>query len=153
MRTQEEIVARLKTLSISEDVLGFRREVLISALDHVHAKPFLRPGVTATEWDAVRETDTLDAARSYYSFALSKIEGHRGISASRSVDKLTEYAWLLGRDDVVDAMAAADFAQYGAPKVKAWAAGFGETWPTETWATRMADGLPCEPGCVMGCST
>lgn len=152
-RTQDEIAARLKTLSIGEDVLGFRSEVLISVLDFEHAAPFLAPDTTGGEWDKIRvRPDAVeDRARDYYAFALTKIEGHRGISASRSVDKLTEYAWLLSRDDVVDAMAAADFPQYGAPKVKAFADGFGEDWPTERWAVRMAEGLPCESGCEMGC--
>lgn len=153
MRTQDEIVARLKTLSVGEDVLGFRSEVLISALDYEHVRPFLKPGVTAEEWDKIGTPphEIEERARDYYAFALGKIRNHRGISASRSVDKLAEYAWVLGRDDVVDAMAAADFAQYGAPQVKAFAAGFGEVWPAERWATRMAAGLPCEVGCVMGC--
>ncbi|WP_433225431.1 hypothetical protein [Actinomadura formosensis] len=153
MRTQDEIVARLTTLSVGEDVLGFRRGVLIAALNFEHARPFLKSDVTPEKWDEirVRPDDIEDRARDYYAFALTKIEGHRGISASRSVDKLGEYAWLLGRDDVVDAMAAADFAQYGAPIVKAFADGFGETWPDEPWAVRMAKGLPCEPDCDMGC--
>lgn len=150
MRTQEEIVARIGDVA-DVDFFGFKLEVLIGALDFEHARPFIKPDVTAAEWDKLRESDTDAAARNYYRFALGKIEGHRGISASRSVDKLTEYAWLLGRDDVVDAMAAADHAQYGAPKAKAFGAGFGEDWPSERWAVRMAEGLPCEPGCEMGC--
>ncbi|WP_301547102.1 hypothetical protein [Micromonospora sp. C95] len=46
---------------------------------------------------------------------------------TRSVDKLGELAWLLGRDDIVAAMDHAGYPMYGAPKVKAFADGFG--WP------------------------
>lgn len=153
MRTQEEIVARIESLGIGEDILGFRREVLLAALDFEHARPFIGPSITAARWGemAVPAAETEQVARAYYSFALGKIEDHRGISASRSVEKLTEYAWLLGRDELVDAMAALDYPQYGAPIVKAWGEAFGEPWPDEPWAVRMAAGLPCEPGCQMGC--
>src|SRR5262249_50912769 len=38
---------------------------------------------------------------SYLAFAFGKAADHRGISAARSVQKLTEYAWLLGVDELV----------------------------------------------------
>ena len=91
------------------------------------------------------------AASRYLDFAIGKIRNHRGISASRSVDKLTEYAWLLGRDDVVTAMEAADYPQYGAPKVKAFAEGMGWEWPSTPDLARMSQGLPCEDTCADGC--
>lgn len=84
-------------------------------------------------------------------FALGKILNHRGISASRSVDQLTEYAWLLGRDDVVQAMQDAAYPQYGAPKVKAFGEGLGLEWPGTEPMRRMADGLPCSDDCWQGC--
>lgn len=153
-RTQAEILARIDEAA-DDDWLGFRRDVLISALDHEHAIPFLKEGVTAEQWNADNEggrfADVEQSARDYYTFALGKIRGHRGISASRSVEKLTEFAWLLCRDDVITAMEEADYTNYGAPKVKAFAAGFGLDWPNEPDMERMAAGLPCEPGCGMGC--
>jgi hypothetical protein len=149
-RTQDEIVARIEDAT-DEDMFGFRREVLVDALDFEHAKPFLIAGATAEEWEEARVDDFDAAARSYYTFALEKIEGHRGISANRSVEKLTEFAWLLGRDDVVAAMEAAEYPQYGAPKVAAFAAGFGLDWPTDPAMVRMASGRPCEDNCYDGC--
>lgn len=153
MRTQDEIVARIREVQ-EDDWLGFRQEVLLAALDFEHARPFVRPDVTAAQWEemAVPADRAEQVARDYYRFALSKIRGHRGISASRSVEKLTEYAWLLGRDDALAAVEAADYALYGAPKVKAWGEAFGEEWPDEPWAVRMGAGLPCTDECFEGCS-
>ena len=149
-RTQDEIVARIKAVE-ADDYFGFRRDVLVHALDFEHAREFLQPDATAMEWAEAAETDALGGAKAYYGFALGKIRDHRGISASRSVGKLGEYAWLLGRDDVVAAMQAADYAQYGAPKVKAFGEGLGLPWPDEPEMVRMAAGDPCEPECAMGC--
>ena len=151
-RTQDEIVERMRGLDPVTDFLNWRREVLIGALDFEHAKEFLSPEATAEEWkDAPDAADVRAEADAYYTFALGKIRDHRGISAERSVLKLTEYAWLLGRDDVVAAMDAAEYEQYGAPKVKAFAAGMGLEWPGEPGLTRMAAGQPCRPGCGEGC--
>jgi len=146
-RSQDEIVARIN--AIEDDMFGFRSDVLVSALDFAHAAPFLKDGTTEAEWDG--EHDAAFAAHEYLTFAVGKILDHRGISASRSVDKLGEYAWLLGRDDVVAAMDAADYPQYGAPKVRAFAVGMDWSWPDDPDLARMAAGEPCEPGCVEGC--
>lgn len=150
VRTQHEIVERIRRLK--DDFLGFRFEVLIAALDFEHAKPWLKPDVTAEQWETPDTYDELlEGAVEYYEFALGKIEDHRGISASRSVEKLGEYAWLLNRDDVVTAMDAAAYEPYGAPKVKAFADGFGLPWPAGDLFARMAAGEPCEPDCAAGC--
>lgn len=150
-RTQDEIVARVRAVAAG-DILGFQREVLVDALDIEHAREFLKPDVTADDWGAVPTAEGLLAdAREYYTFALGKIRNHRGISASRSVAKLAEFAWLLGRDDVFTAMDSAGYEQYGAPKVKAFGEGFELAWPDEPGMNRMAAGEPCEPGCDEGC--
>lgn len=157
-RTQQEITTRIDDLTgvirphwLGEDVFGYRRQVLVGALDFEHARPYLADGVTAERWDAERYLDLDAAARAYYDFALTKIENHRGISAARSVVKLGEFAWLLGRDDATAAMDAARYDQYGAPKVAAFGQALGLDWPDEPWARRMAAGQPCAPGCWMGC--
>ncbi len=151
-RTQDEIVARI---AYADDMFGFDREVLVESLDYPHAKPYLKPEVTEEDWlkDSGPDRDLAKAAADYFTFALGKIENHRGISASRSVTKLREYAWLLGRDDVVAAMDEADYAQYGAPQVKAFGDGLGLDWPASDDLVRMAQGLPCEPGCESGCGS
>lgn len=148
-RTQDEVLARIK--SVEHDFFGFRLEVLAAALDYEHARSFLEPETTAAEWAECQVTDIDAAAREYYAFALGKIRNHRGISAERSVEKLREYAWLLGRDDVVKAMDAVGYPQYGAPKVAAFAAGFGLAWPDDEAMVRMSTGLPCVDDCDEGC--
>lgn len=151
-RTGEEMLARLNAVA-EDDVFGFRREVLLAWMPYEQAYAFLRSDTTAEEWAAVvaTEGDPDRAAEGYLEFAVGKILDHRGISAGRSVDKLTEYAWLLGRDDVVAAMDAEPYEQYGAPKVKAFAVGMGWPWPAGDELQRMADGDPCRDGCEEGC--
>lgn len=147
-RTQDEIVARIRTVA-DQDFFGFRYGVLVMALNFEHACEFLVEDAADDGWE-VADAETVDReAREYYAFALGKIADHRGISAKRSVDRLTEYAWLLGRDDVVAAMDAADYPQYGAPKVRAF--GLGLEWPDEPALRRMAEGEPCRPDCDEGC--
>lgn len=152
LRSQEDIVARIAEIA-GDDLFGFAREVLVDALDIDHARPFLIASATAEAWgDGHRDADQIHAAAvDYYNFALGKIENHRGLSADRSVDKLTQFAWLLGRDDVVTAMETAEYAQYGAPKVKAFGEGFGLPWPDDEAMVRMAQGKPCTDGCDEGC--
>lgn len=147
-RTQDEVLARMAAAE-EDDFFGFKREVLVMALDYEHAKPYIKEGTTEAEWPP---TDFAAEAAGYLQFAIEKILDHRGISANRSVDKLTEYAWILGRDDVVAAMDEADYPQYGAPKVKAFADGMGLPWPADdAGLARMVQGVECEPGCVSGC--
>lgn len=123
-RTSAEIFARAQA---ADDLFGWVREVLLSYCDYETVLPLLVDGVTAEDWakNADDPAKVGEAARSYYLFALGKISAERGISAERSVAKLREFAWLMGRDDVVDAMDAAPYPEYGAPKVAAFGEGFG----------------------------
>ncbi|WP_206061618.1 hypothetical protein [Nonomuraea basaltis] len=148
--TQDQIVARIREIE-QDDFFGFRREVLVMALDFEHARAFLVGDATDDTWEPPTAAKTGQDAKEYYDFALGKIRHHRGLSAERSVDKLGEYAWLLGRDDVVAAMKAQPYCQYGAPIVKAFADGFGLAWPDEPEVNRMVAGEPCEDGCERGC--
>lgn len=154
-RTQDEIVARYHS---SDGFLGFAAEVLAEAMS-VETIRSINPAAELPEGWTPKTTEAIEAeARDYLTFAVGKIVDHRGISAVRSVTKLTEFAWLLGRDDVVAAMGAAEYEQYGAPQVKAFADGMGWTfldlpaWPGDRDAlARMAEGLPCTEDCQNGC--
>ncbi len=162
-RSPHEITARLRDLRAARtDLFGFREEVLLEALDFDHAREFLDADMTAARWDQLRwsrHSDAKSYARQYLEFAIDKIVDHRGNSASRSVEKLAELAWLLGRDDLASAIDDADYPMYGAPKVKTFADGLG--WPftdifddphLRQMLTRMAAGLECDPdGCIRGC--
>ncbi|MFD8075864.1 hypothetical protein ACFV3E_24810 [Streptomyces sp. NPDC059718] len=125
-RSQDDIIARAQS---ADDMFGWSQEVLLAYVDYDHARPFLHDNFTAEQWTEYAEDPAKvhDAAHAYYVFALGKIEDERGISAERSVIKLREYAWLMGLDDVVAAMDAAEYAPYGTPKVEAFAAGLGFT--------------------------
>ncbi|MGC4857509.1 hypothetical protein ACLQ24_30140, partial [Micromonospora sp. DT4] len=118
-----------------------------------HARQVITPR-HPVEW--TQRVDHETYARNYLDFAIGKILDHRGNSASRSVDKLSELAWLLGRDNIVAAMDHAGYPMYGAPQVKAFADGFG--WPfldgdDGLALARMADGQQCDPqGCERGCA-
>ena len=152
-RTQDEILARFKA---ADDFFGFAREVLIEAMtaDTIRRyNPDSTIGDDCTVWSA---KDVETKALSYLNFAIEKATGHRGLSAERSVVKLREFAWLLGRDDVVQAMDAAEYPQYGMPQVKAFADGMRWPFAAETsWEqaalNRMVQGLPCTDTCDEGC--
>jgi hypothetical protein len=152
-RSQDEIAERFRR-SRDDDTLGFRAEVLIGSLDYEHAKPFLKSDVGPQDWtDTALTVEVVsEEANKYLGFAFGKALDHRGLSAGRSVQKLTEWAWLLGRDDVVEAMDSADYAQYGVPKLVAFARGFDLPVPEDEELERMARGERCRPDCEDGCS-
>lgn len=159
MRSQEEIAARIGAIK-DHDMLGFQHEVLVGALDWEHAQVFLKPGTSKREWDRLRprsEVQVRADALHYLKFAMGKIADHRGISAVRSVDKMHQYAWLLGCDDIDALVRDTPYGQYGAPIVRATAVRLGGPFQAE-WVkiadeplNRMAEGKPCTDGCAEGC--
>jgi hypothetical protein len=154
MRTQDEVLTRFREAEASgDDFFGFAREVLGEAMTLETLRAALPSAKELPEWEPADEAELSAEARSYLHFAIEKMQNHRGISAARSVDKLREYAWLLGRDDVVTAMDKAEYENYGAPKVYAYAVGMGwaDDWPVDAELARMAAGLPCSTDCESGC--
>jgi hypothetical protein len=165
MRTPEEIVARIAAIREGMFGFGFGAEVLLQALTFEQARPVLKPGATGAEWGDVLDSreKVQNAAVDYLEFAIGKALNHRGLSASRSIEKLTEYLWLLGLDDVLERFEAAGYAQYGMPKLRVMAEQFG-MWPypqlqysdstaaaLAARAERMAAGKRCTPECQSGC--
>lgn len=150
MRTQDEIVARLKQIA-KDDLFGFGADVLLPYLDKEHVTPFLKPGAEMT-WEIASqaEPDILAEASQYMVFAWGKVEDHRGLSAGRSVQKLTEWCWLLGKDDLVKKIEAASYAPYGAPKLKVICEALGLPMPDSPDVVRMMNGEPCSDYC-QGC--
>jgi len=152
-RTQDEIIARFHA---SDDFFGFAIEVLTESLTAESIRSINADAELPGDWKPQTGTELTEAARGYLDFAAEKALAHRGISAERSTIKLREYAWLLGRDDIVQAMDNADYPQYGVPKVKAFADGMG--WTPNGLSTaeviefeRMAQGRYCTDDCVGGC--
>lgn len=153
-RSQVEILARIAAAKI--DLFGTRAETLATALTYENAITILDPaGFTAEDWQANQLhtiQDVVAAARDYLPFAIGKALNHRGLSAYRSIDHLTEWAWLAGRDDVVAAIHDGAYENYGVPKLRLFANGLELDWPDDPPAlSRMAGGLPCSPGCESGC--
>lgn len=151
-RTQEEITKRIRDVQ-EDDFLGFRTTVLLMQLDYEHARPWLKDRTNEQEWEEnLRDYRSLpEQAATYLDFAWDKARNHRGISASRSVTKLTEWAWLMEREDVIADMEGAIYENYGVPKLFAFAKGFGLPIPEGDDLARMARGETCRPGCEEGC--
>lgn len=154
MRTQEEISARYDALK--GQFMWFGGEVLLGYLDYDHAKPFLKPETTAEKWTPCERTrsddDVLERMRDYMAFAWEKVEDHRGISAGRSVEKMTEWLWLLGDDDLVRFAEDEDnYPQYGAPVLKAICDKYGFPIPDNSMVANMSAGRECVSHCDEGC--
>jgi hypothetical protein len=157
MRTQEEILGRIARIRGS-DLMGFRMEVLVTALSFESAKQWRAVDCTAEQWGkTLTDEDFIARALEYLVFAMDKADSHRGISAGRSVEKLYEFAWLLGREDVMKAMDVAGYPQYGAPKLRAFAQTMGlafqEVWISEVTdaLVHMANGRPCDDAANFEC--
>ncbi len=151
MRTTQEIIRYYRNHS---DFFGFTGEVLIPYLSEDEVKPFLKEGTDLTEWkqQPLTREYVIAEMRQYMEFAWGKVEDHRGISASRSVEKMRAWLWLLEDEDT---RAFADdewhYAQYGAPILKKICEVYGFPIPDGDDIRNMSQGKPCEEGCDQGC--
>lgn len=123
IRPHDEIVEKYKDVKAEESFFDFRPEVLIQFLTFESAKPFFKPEYVAEveagtkEWTYV---DTIEEAAQdfldYMNFAWGKAEDERGISASRSIQKLSMWLWIMGREDLADIIHKDSlYNPYGAP--------------------------------------
>jgi hypothetical protein len=119
MHTRQEIADHFEVVK-EHDLLGFTGEVLLPYLEYEQVKPYLMPDVTPEQWAPAELTEeaVLAEMHSYMDFAWEKVRDERGISASRSVEKMGAWLWILGRDDLLAAVDAAPYAPYGAPKLR-----------------------------------
>jgi hypothetical protein len=86
-----------------------------------------------------------------YRIGWEKVADHRGISTSRTIEKMTEWAWLLGDEVLIQKIQNSPYAQYGAPKLKAICEHMGWPIPDSEEIQRMSEGLPCSDTCELGC--
>jgi hypothetical protein len=156
MRTETEILTHLEKLQ-KHDLFGFGTSVLITYLPFEKVKRFLNADVTAESWTKdsfplplTREAVMKEFAN-YMAFAWSKVQDHRGLSAQRSIQKLSAWAWLLGNDACVEKVTETDYAQYGAPKLKVICDAFGLPVPDDEPTRNMIVGKPCRSDCDEGC--
>jgi hypothetical protein len=156
MRTQEEIAKRIKELDADPTTpFGFAQSALLECLDFEHARPFLKKDTTAEEWGEPAATTRellLDAMRDYMPFAWGKAEDHRGLSAMRSIEKFESWVWALGEDELLAAVKAAPYENYGAPKLAAVCRALGFPVPSGERVQRMIDGQRCGADYECGCS-
>lgn len=103
-RSQDEIVNYMKN---ADDWMGNIAGVLLQYLDWEHAKTCYKDEyvskVESGEEKHNRITDVGEAVQDfldYMVFGWMKAIDRRGLSASRTVEKLSAWAWLLGRDDI-----------------------------------------------------
>jgi hypothetical protein len=152
MRTDSEILDRYRSVQ-DHDVLGFKADILLSSLTAkgAQASGLFKPDASFDHWKPTTDASLRADLESYMRFAWGKVEDHRGISASRSVDKIMEMAWLLGRDDVVQVIEDAAYEQYGAPKLAAACSLLGLPIPDDEGTQNMIRSLPCHPCCEEGC--
>lgn len=144
MRTPEEILARIKDVT-PHDMFGFRRDVLMGYLDFEHVKPFLKPEAVPAQWVADQNSTEaiIQETKSYMELAWGKVRDHRGLSAGRSVQKMTEFCWLLGEDKLIEQIEKSDYPQYGAPILKLICEKFGFPIPDDEDLKLMMQGLRC----------
>ena len=153
-RTMEAIAARLSEMS--DKFLSFQPEVLIGYLDLQHARPFLRSDFDVSTFTFTDPADSgaIKAHMAEYmeDYGWPKARGHRGISAGRTVEKMQAWLWLLEDDEMLAiAEDESQYPQYGVPILKQICEKYGFPIPEGDDVARMSEGLPCEPGCDMGC--
>lgn len=120
---QDAIAARVEEVQ-KNDMFGFRTEILMEHLGFDKAVQFLNEEARATygpngpePWHHISDiTEVAQDFLDYMVFAWMKAEDERGLSASRSVMKLGEWLWLLGRGDLTERINdEALYNPYGAP--------------------------------------
>jgi hypothetical protein len=153
MRTPQEIADYYRQEQVN-DFLNFTAEVLLPYLSAEQVKPFLKESADLTDWkpEPLSREGVLAAMRGYMEFAWGKVENHRGISASRSVEKMSAWLWILGDEEMVaSARDNANYAYYGAPILKKICDVYGFPVPDNDGVRNMSQGKPCCEGCTEGC--
>ena len=158
MKSLDEIIERYKAKNDDpDDMFGFYRDVLSEyiPLDRwVETGGFDEEKIAALTDDQREQVTknhlpdeaagTAEAIR-YLEFAFGKADDHRGLSASRSVDKMAAHLWVLDHD--LTEYDEAEYAMYGVPKLVVAARLLGAPVPDSPDLERMANGEPCHPGC------
>lgn len=123
LRTQEEFANKFTHLQNSNAVFDFRPEVLIDYLSFESARPHLKEEYVKEVEEGIKQWEQITTIEKcaqdfldYMKFAWGKAEDERGISASRSVQKLGMWLWIMNRDDLRMTIEDDDlYNPYGAP--------------------------------------
>lgn len=119
MRTQDEIVERIKTRK-KDDPFCFEVNEYLDYLDFSHAQVFLEEGITEQGWlEATADImPPIERMHDYMEFAWGKANNCRGISANRSISHCIAWLWLAGEDELlarVEDEFAGNYHFYGKP--------------------------------------
>ncbi|MFA9204904.1 MAG: hypothetical protein ACEQSH_00450 [Bacteroidia bacterium] len=133
-RTPDEIVAHMRGIA-DTDYFGHQRGDLMDWLPFSHAKEWLKPEATKTDWTKTQRPYPLTRERvlqemlGYMPFAWGKANDCRGLSAGRSVEHMTAWLWLLG--DPLGERLEGMYAYYGKTCLRAICEAYG--WPWRQW--------------------
>lgn len=120
-RSKSAILRRLRERSVDLP-FDFGADVLIACLPYEEAEPYLDESTTREEFEEVGPQESIDewarqSLEEYLPFARKKSESKRGLSCLRSVQKIREWLWLLGEDEVLLEFNSAEYAPYAEPKL------------------------------------
>lgn len=154
MRTQEEILEKVaEKREPFDDFFGTIRADLIYGLTYENAKPYLTEGATPETFKpTLTDEEVIRAVLEYLDFAWGKATGHRGLSASRSIDHMRAWMWLLGDQEMLDFIeSGGNYENYGAPILKRIGDKYGYKGVLDQFALNMAAGKKCHADCNEGC--
>lgn len=162
MRTQEEIKAKFE--QHHKVPFDFTPEILLDYFTFKDAEPYLKDDFKTKKdaeslWNkdkkdpSDRNTILEDMATYMHEFGWPKALGHRGLSASRTIQKMEAWLWLLGDEDTLDEVTKAPYENYGCPKLAIICNKYGLPIPDDQAAKNMMSGLHCGADYVCGCGT
>lgn len=155
MRTAQELYDYV-TNGPGNDVFGFALEATCEFMPFDVVGERLREGVDKDEWDKgvieLNRENVLARLTEYMAtYGWPKCQDHRGISASRTIMKVS--AWLYAMEFDPKEVTREDYAPYGAPMLARVCERLGLPIPQDEETQRMISGQDCMPGCEEGCNS
>lgn len=158
MKTQIQIEAEVQRLidPTRPSELPWRAETLTEFLPFEKVRGFLPENAEPADWVHL----TLDRGtvvkemENYMTFAWGKVHTHMGLPASRSIERMLGWLWILEDFELVAfAEDPKNFPQYGAPILRKICERYGFQIPEIAEIDRMSQGEPCTTPCYHGCAT
>ena len=123
LRTQEELKEKFDELRNSTHLFSFQIDVLIFYLTFEDTKIYLKEEFLkeieagTKQWLQITTIERcIQDFLDYMEFAFGKAENQRGLSACRSIDKLSIWLWIMNREDLYSIITNEDlYNPYGAP--------------------------------------
>lgn len=158
--SSSDILKHIKKLDAELSFFSFHREVLIGYLPFSLAKDLLTEKFLEefdeNSWrQKVTVEEALAEAKEYSRFGWGKIIDHRGISTSRTIDKMKSWMFLLGDTEMIRLCETESaYMPYGAPILYKICKKYGWDIPEFDTGTvgsgtvgNMIRGLPCSTSC------